>query len=212
MVPAARDPVPAARDPVPAACRLLSGLESNSCVVPSGRGSVLAHAFWVGGERLTVKGKLASLTAFLPAAPDSQPLATFGATMSQHTPPPRHRNNNHRCLPLGRRKLIALEVAVKLVVAIQTLRLPRGLAHLRDHLHRAADNTALRLSEADGRTMGNRYQHLEAAFAENQEVQTALELIKARKIEVPVDVIQQADRLGALIYGLLRADKRVYAS
>jgi hypothetical protein len=60
--------------------------------------------------------------------------------------------------------------------------------------------------------MGNRYQHLEAAFAENQEVQTALELIKARKIEVPVDVIQQADRLGALIYGLLRADKRVYAS
>jgi four helix bundle protein len=166
----------------------------------------------VGGKQLAVKGRLASLTAFrpppLPAALDSQLLATFWATMSQHTPPPRHRNNNHRCLPLGRKKLIALEVAENLVAAIHTLRLQRGLAHLRDHLHRAADNTALRLSEANGRTMGHRYQHLEAAFAENQEVQTALELIKARQIEVPVNVISQADRLGALIYGLLRADVR----
>ena len=126
--------------------------------------------------------------------------------MSKHTPPPRHSNNNHRRLPLGRRKLLALEVAESLVSAIHTLRLQRGLAHLRDHLHRAADNTALRLSEANGRTMGHRYQHLEAAYSENQEVQTVLELISARQIEVPVDVVRQADRLGALIYGLLRAD------
>jgi hypothetical protein len=55
--------------------------------------------------------------------------------------------------------------------------------------------------------MGHRYQHLEAAYAEAQEVQTALGLIAARQIEVPVDMVQQADRLGALIYGLLRADK-----
>jgi hypothetical protein len=43
----------------------------------------------------------------------------------------------------------------------------------------------------------------------NQEVQTVLELIKARQIEVPVDVVRQADKLGALIYGLLRADERL---
>ena len=95
------------------------------------------------------------------------------------------------------------------MVAIHTLRLPRGLAHLRDHLHRAADNTVIRLSEANGRTMGNRYQHLEAAYAENQEVQAVLGLIRARQIELPVAIIRQADRVGALIYGLLRADLRV---
>jgi hypothetical protein len=58
--------------------------------------------------------------------------------------------------------------------------------------------------------MGHRYQHLEAAYAETKEAQTALELIRARRIEVPDAVVQQADRLGALIYGLLRADVRTY--
>jgi len=84
--------------------------------------------------------------------------------------------------------------------------LPRGMSHLRDHLARAADNTALRLSEASGRTMGNRYQHLEAAYAENQEVQSDLLLIRARGVEVPPAALDQADRLGGLIYGLLRAE------
>jgi hypothetical protein len=56
--------------------------------------------------------------------------------------------------------------------------------------------------------MGHRYQHLEAAFVETREVQTVLELIRARQVEVPADVVREADRLGALIYGLLRADKR----
>ena len=128
--------------------------------------------------------------------------------MSQHTPPPRHPKVNHRCLPQGRKKLLALEVALSLVSAIHKLSLQRGLSHLRDHLVRAADNTALRLSEANGRTMGNRTQHLEAAYAENQEVQTALSLLESRAIEVPYAVINQADRLGGLIYGLLRADMR----
>ena len=56
--------------------------------------------------------------------------------------------------------------------------------------------------------MGNRTQHLEAAYSENQEVQTALSLLEARAIEVPHTIIRQADRLGGLIYGLLRADIR----
>jgi hypothetical protein len=75
-------------------------------------------------------------------------------------------------------------------------------------MHRAADNTVIRLSEANGRTMGNRYQHLEAAYSENQEVQAVLALVRGRQIEVPVAVVRQADRVGALIYGLLRADLR----
>ena len=92
--------------------------------------------------------------------------------------------------------------------AVYDLRLPRGLSHLRDHLMRAADNTALRLSEAGGRTAGNRYQHLEAAYAENQEVQSDLLLLGGRGIEVPRSVLREADRLGGLIYGLLRAEAR----
>ncbi len=128
--------------------------------------------------------------------------------MSQHTSPSRPSKTKHRCLPLGRSKLVALATAETLVAAIHKLRLSRGLSHLRDHLMRAADNTALRLSEANGRTMGNRTLHLEAAYAENQEVQTALSLIKSREIEIPDAVSRQADRLGGLIYGLLRADLR----
>ncbi len=63
----------------------------------------------------------------------------------------------------------------------------------------------MRLSEASGRTLGNRRQHLEAAYAEVQEVQTALALIAARGIEIPSDVIAKADRLGGLVYGILRS-------
>jgi hypothetical protein len=107
---------------------------------------------------------------------------------------------------MGRAKLVALEVAFELVEALHRLTLPRGLSHLRDHLSRAADNTALRLSEASGRTMGNRRQHFEAAYAENQEVQSALALIAARGVAVPPAALRGADRLGGLIYGLLRAD------
>ena len=117
--------------------------------------------------------------------------------------------SNHRSLPSGRYRLVALEVAESLVAAIHELDLQqRGLAHLRDHLYRAADNTALRLAEANGRTMGNRTQHLEGAYAECQEMQTALRLLRAHRIALPETLFRHADRLGGLIYGLLRADKR----
>jgi hypothetical protein len=69
-------------------------------------------------------------------------------------------------------------------------------------------NIALRLSEASGRTLGNRYQHLEAAYAEDQEVQSDLLLMRARGVEIPVAILREADRLGGLIYGLLRAELR----
>ena len=126
--------------------------------------------------------------------------------MSKHTPPPRRPKLKRPRLPQGPTKLYALEVAVELVAAISTMPPHRGLAHLRDHLVRAADNTALRLAEASGRTMGNRYQHLEAAYAENQEVQSDLDLFRARGLDVPSAVIRRADRLGGMIYGLLRAE------
>ena len=128
--------------------------------------------------------------------------------MSQHTLSSRRQKPDGRRLPQGRAKLRALEVAVELVATLQQLDLPRGLCHLRDHLTRAADNTALRLSEGCGRTMGNRYQHLEAAYAENQEVQSDLALMLARDVRIPPVALHLADRLGALIYGLLRAEAR----
>jgi hypothetical protein len=101
--------------------------------------------------------------------------------------------------------LLAFSLAVELAGTLAEMSMPRGMSHLRDHLVRAADNTALRLSEASGRTLGNRYQHLEAAYAENQEVQSDLALMRARGVEIPGAVLRHADRLGGLIYGLLRA-------
>ena len=126
--------------------------------------------------------------------------------MSQHAPPSRRSTVNRPNLPRGRAGLVALNLAVQVATSLAQLSLPRGLSHLRDHLVRAADNTALRLSEASGRTLGNRYQHLEAAYAENQEVQSDLVLLRSRGIEIPVAIIAKADRLGGLIYGLLRAE------
>jgi hypothetical protein len=117
--------------------------------------------------------------------------------MSQHTP---------RALPRSRTNLLALEAALELAAMVNRLRLTPSCRHLRDHLTRAADNSALRLSEASGRTMGHRHQHLEAAYAENQEVQCALALLRSRSGAVSPAVLQLADRLGALIYGLLRAE------
>jgi len=102
--------------------------------------------------------------------------------------------------------MVDFDVAVELAGAIAKVTLPRGLSHLRDHLMRAADNTALRLSEASGRTRGNRFQHLEAAYSENQEVQSDLALMQARGVPIPASVMQCADRLGGLIYGLLGAE------
>jgi len=126
--------------------------------------------------------------------------------MSQHTSRPGPRTVHRPELPRGRAKLVALEVAVGLAGAVARLELLRGCSHLRDHLVRAADTTALRLSEAGGRTLGNRRQHLEAAYAENQEVQSVLVLLEVRGVAVPDAVIRRADRLGGMIYGLLRAD------
>jgi len=128
--------------------------------------------------------------------------------MSQHTSPSSRTRAAHRTLPRGRARLVALEIALCLAGDIARLPLPRGLSHLRDHLVRAADNAALRLSEASGRTLGNRTQHLEGAYAEVQEVQSALALIAARGVEIPNVVIDTADRLGGLVYGLLRSERK----
>lgn len=62
----------------------------------------------------------------------------------------------------------------------------------------------LRLSEACGRTLGNRRQHLEAAYAEIQEVQSDLLLLRSRGVPIPVAVVVEADRVGGFIFGLLR--------
>ena len=128
--------------------------------------------------------------------------------MSQPTPRSSRPMSNRRPLPRGRTRLHALDVAIQLAGAVQRVETARGMAHLRDHLVRAADNTALRLSEASGRTLGNRYQHLEAAYAENQEVQSDLILMRSRGVEIPRSVVALADRLGGMVYGLLRREVR----
>jgi four helix bundle protein len=128
--------------------------------------------------------------------------------MSKHTTPSRQPQlqRRRRPLPRGGTKLVALQVADDVATAIDNLKLRRGLSHLRDHLVRAADNTSIRLSEASGHTGGNRYLHLEAAYAENQEVQRVLTLLSRRRVEVPDELARQAHRLGGLIYGLLRVE------
>ena len=54
--------------------------------------------------------------------------------------------------------------------------------------------------------MGNRRQHLEAAYAENQEVQSDLLLLAGRGVRVLPAVLREADRVGGLIYCLLRSE------
>ena len=56
--------------------------------------------------------------------------------------------------------------------------------------------------------MGNRYQHLEAAYSENQEAQSALQIIRDLGGEVSDSLFRQADRIGGLIYGLVQAEAR----
>ena len=131
--------------------------------------------------------------------------------MSQHTPPPRHpkqqrQSPSRRSLPRGRAKLVAYRVARVVASQVSEIRFPRGLGHLRNHLVRAANNTVLRLAEACGHAGGLRYIHLEVAYAETQKVQADLEMLCDRGIRVPHSLIRQADRLGGLIYGLLRSD------
>ncbi len=128
--------------------------------------------------------------------------------MSKHTPPPRPPKQKRRSLPRGRAKLVALKVSRIVAFQTRTISFPRGTGDLRDHLVRSASNTKLRLSEASGQTGGLRRYHLRGAFAENQEVQGDLEMCCDVGIEVPETLIQQADRLGGLIYGLLRAENR----
>jgi hypothetical protein len=127
--------------------------------------------------------------------------------MSQHTPHRRRPRSNRNSLPRGATRLHALDIAIDLAGTVQHLEIPRGCGHLRDHLVRAADNTALRLAEASGRTRGNRRQHLEAAYAENQEVQCDLLLLGGRGVDVSGALLRLADRLGGIIYGLLRVEE-----
>lgn len=116
--------------------------------------------------------------------------------------PPLYRSP--RPLPRGTRGLVAMDVASDLAKAVRGLRFPRGYAHLRDQLWRAADHAVLRLEEGCCRTAGNRYQHLQGAYAEAREAQRVLLLMTHLGLSVPADKLPLADRLGGLLFGLLR--------
>jgi four helix bundle protein len=97
-----------------------------------------------------------------------------------------------------------MEVAQDLSKGVRSLRFPRGYAHLRDQLWRAADHSVLRLEEGCCRTAGNRYLHLQGAYAEAREAQRVLLLMTHLGLPVSGDTLRLADRLGGLLYGLLR--------
>lgn len=97
-----------------------------------------------------------------------------------------------------------MDVAQELAVAVRRLTFPRGYAHLRDQLWRATDHAVLRLEEGCCRTAGNRYQHLQGAYAEAREAQRVLVLMTRLGLAVPADTVERADRLGGLLFGLLR--------
>ncbi len=62
----------------------------------------------------------------------------------------------------------------------------------------------LRLEEGCCRTAGNRFGHLQGAYAEAREAQRALRLMARLGLAVPASIIALADRLGGLLFGLLR--------
>jgi four helix bundle protein len=101
-----------------------------------------------------------------------------------------------------------MEVAQDLAKAVRELHFPRGNAHLRDQLWRAADHAVLRLEEGCCRTAGNRYQHLQGAYAEAREAQRTLLLMVHLGLSVSADTAALADRLGGLLYGLMRRYQR----
>ena len=79
--------------------------------------------------------------------------------MSHHTSSSRRHEAINDNLPMGRAKLLALEVAIGLAGTIQEVCFPPRSSHLRDHLVRAADNTVLRLAEASGGRAGRPRSH-----------------------------------------------------
>jgi len=101
-----------------------------------------------------------------------------------------------------------MQVAQDLAKAVRELGFPRGYAHLRDQLWRATDHAVLRLEEGCCRTAGNRCLHLQGAYAEAREAQRVLLLMSHLEQRVPQDTVQLADRLGGLLFGLLRRYQR----
>jgi four helix bundle protein len=97
-----------------------------------------------------------------------------------------------------------MDLALALAKAVRKLRFPRGYAHLRDQLWRASDHAVLRLEEGCCRTAGNRYQHLQGAYAEAREAQRALGLMQQLGLPLPSETVALAERLGGLLYGLMR--------
>jgi len=101
-----------------------------------------------------------------------------------------------------------MDVAQDLSKGVRSLHFPRGYAHLRDQIWRAADHAVLRLEEGCCRTAGNRYLHLQGAYAEAREAQRVLLLMTHLGLPVSADTLRLADRLGGLLFGLLRRYQR----
>lgn len=93
-------------------------------------------------------------------------------------------------------RFIALELATELYQDCEKLKLKNPI---RDQLHRAALSIALNLTEGSGRRTSKEKKHFfSVALGSTREVQTIVQIIGHQGL------IQNYDRLGAMVYGLVR--------
>ncbi len=102
---------------------------------------------------------------------------------------------------------VCLQVIAGLEPALAALR--RRDASLARQARRAIDSTLLNLAEGNGREGSDRAHHFRIALGSLREVNAALDIAGARRwLAEPLPMAAERDRLGALLYGLIRARPR----
>ncbi len=96
-----------------------------------------------------------------------------------------------------------LELAIQFYEATENLNLS---GNLKDQLSRASSSIALNLSEGNAKpSVKEKKRFYQTAYASLKECETIFKLAKVRKLEV----ISNADRLGAHLYKLIQADLEI---
>lgn len=93
-----------------------------------------------------------------------------------------------------------LDLSIEFYRQVERLRLP---THLRDQLFRAAASISLNLAEGNGKQSGrDKKRFYQTAYASTQECKTILKLANCSNKRI----VDDADKLGAWIYKLLKSD------
>jgi four helix bundle protein len=102
---------------------------------------------------------------------------------------------------------VCLEVIAGLEPALALIR--RRDASLATQTRRAIDSTLLNLAEGNGREGLDRLHHFRIALGSLREANAALDIAGARRwLPQPLPMAAARDRLGALIFGLIRGRRR----